>query len=149
MYGIAAPYWKETAPTEFRGKGVTPSQEILLRAGMESIAFFVADIFDQLRKIPQLQIHQITAAGGAARRPLLQFQANLLGVPIRHLSITDATALGCAFLTGLQIGFWEDIKEMQNLIEGEETFLPKISSPKRQALLNQWHKLLKDRGIFS
>jgi glycerol kinase len=149
MYGIAAPYWKETAPTEFRGEGVTPSQEILLRAGMESIAFFVADILEQLRKIPRLQIHQITAAGGVARRPLLQFQADLLGVPIRHSSITDATALGCAFLTGLRIGFWKDKREIQDLVKGEETFFPRISSPQRQALLNQWHELLRDKGIFS
>ena len=49
---------------------------------MESIAFLVADILDRLRKIPGLEIHEITAAGGAARRPLLQFQADVLGLPL-------------------------------------------------------------------
>jgi glycerol kinase len=149
MYGIAAPYWKETAPTEFKGGGDTPSLGILLRAGMESIAFFVADILNQLRKIPGLQIHQIIAAGGAARRPLIQFQADLLGLPILHSSIADATALGCAFLTGLQVGFWRNKKEIQNMIHGEETFYSRITSSQRQALLDGWHRLLKAKGILA
>ena len=149
MYGVAAPYWKEAAPTEFKGGRDTPSLEILLRAGMESIAFFVADILDQLRKIPGVEIHQITAAGGAARQPLLQFQADLLGLPILHSSIADATALGCAFLTGLQVGFWRDIKEIQNLIHRKEIFSPRITSFQRQALLDGWHELLQAKGILA
>jgi glycerol kinase len=149
MYGIAAPYWKETAPTEFQGEGELPSQEIQLRAGMESIAFLATDILGQLQKIPHLQIHQITAAGGAARRPLLQFQADLFGLPILHSSITDATALGCAFLTGLQAGFWKELKEIRDLIQAEEIFYPQLNSSERQALLNGWHELLKARGILT
>jgi len=88
------------------------------------------------------------AAGGAARRPLLQFQADLLGVPIHHSSIADATALGCAFLTGLQMGFWEDIEEIRPLIREEEIFYPKISLLQRKALLDRWHGLLKVKGIL-
>jgi glycerol kinase len=57
---------------------------------------------------------------------LLQFQADLLGVPIHHSSIVDATALGSAFLAGLQMGFWEDIEKIRPLIREEEIFYPKI-----------------------
>lgn len=148
MYGIAAPYWKETVLTEFEGKGDSPSPEIQLRAGMESIAFLVADILDRLQSLPDLQIYRITAAGGAARRPLLQFQADLLGVPIHHSSIADATALGGAFLAGLQMGFWEDIEEIRPLIREEEIFYPQISLLQRKALLDRWHGLLKVKGIL-
>jgi glycerol kinase len=123
MYGIAAPYWKETVPTRFKGRGEIPSPGVQLRLGMESIAFLVADILDRLRKIPGLEIHEITAAGGAARRPLLQFQADVLGLPVLHSSITDATALGCAFLTGLEAGFWKDTSEVQKLMRTDETFI--------------------------
>ncbi len=148
MYGIAAPYWKETAATEFKGDGVMPSQDVLLRAGMESIAFLVVDILDQLQKIPNLQIYQITAAGGAARPPLLQFQADLLGMPIIHSSVMDATALGCAFLTGLHMGVWEDIERIRPLVREEKVYNPSLPSSKRQIHLDGWHKLLKSRGIL-
>ena len=147
MYGIAAPYWKETAPTVFVGEGNLPPQEVLLRAGMESIAFLVADILAQLKKISGLKIHEIIAAGGAARPPLLQFQADLLGIPIRHSSITDATALGSAFLAGLQTGLWKDIKEIQHLVRGDETFTSRISFYDREDLLKKWHDVLKANGI--
>ncbi len=147
MYGIAAPYWKETAPTVFVGEGQLPPQEVLLRSGMESIAFLVADILAQLRKINGLTLHEITAAGGAARPPLLQFQADLLGIPIRHSSITDATALGCAFVVGLQTGLWREIKEIRHLVRADETFTSRISFYDREDLLKKWHDVLKANGI--
>ena len=148
MYGIAAPYWKETAPTEFRGEGENPPPEILLRAGMEAIAFLVSDIIETLKKIPGLRIDQITAAGGAARRPLIQFQADLLGLPIRHSAISDATALGCALLADLQTNTRKHIKEMQEQIQIEETHYPSLTPAERQILLERWHKLLKAKGIL-
>jgi glycerol kinase len=149
MYGIAAPYWKETAPTRFKGRGEIPSPDIQLRSGMESIAFLVADILDRLKRIPGLNIHEITAAGGAARRPLLQFQADVLGLPVLHSSITDATALGCAFLTGLEAGFWKDTSEIQKLVCTDETFYPAISSSQRKTLLEGWHTLLKEENLLT
>jgi glycerol kinase len=149
MYGIAAPYWKETAPTEFKGEGPTPPPNVLLRAGMESIAFLVADIFDRLGTIPDFKIDRVTAAGGAARPPLLQVQADLLGLPILHSSVSDATALGCAFLTGLQTGFWKGAAEVRNLIRSDETYSPRISPTQRQMLLVGWHDFLKEKSILS
>lgn len=149
MYGIAAPYWKETVSTEFVGEGNEPSLDIQLRTGMESIAFLIADILDRLQSFSGIQIDQITAAGGAARRPLLQFQADLLGFPIHHSSIADATALGCAFLTGLYQGVWKDKEEVRPLLRKDETFYPGISFAERTSLLNRWHDVLKTRGILN
>ena len=116
---------------------------------MESIAFLVSDILERLKKIPGLQIDEITAGGGAARKPLLQFQADLLGLPIRHSAISDATALGCAFLTGLQAGLWKDVEEIQESIQMDRIYYPQITPAERRNVLNQWHELLKSRGIFS
>ncbi len=70
-------------------------------------------------------------------------------MPIRHLSVMDATALGCAFLTGLQVGFWKNMEEVQSLIHEEETFYPRISPSFRRDLLDSWHQFLKDNGIIS
>ena len=149
MFGIAAPYWKETVVTEFKGDRKTISPEVLLRAGMESIAFLVVDIVDQLRKIPDLKVSQIVAGGGAARQPLLQFQADLLGLPIIRSAVTDATALGCALLIGVQLGFWKNTEEIQDIIGGKETYYPQISSAQRRDLLDGWHDFLRGRGILT
>ena len=147
MYGIAAPYWKETAPTLFSGKGEMPPVEVLMRAGMESIAFLVADILERLHQIPGFEIEQITAGGGVARPPLLRFQSDLLGQGIHHSSVVDATALGCALLTGLQTGFWTDTREVQNLLRCEEAFYPRLSASERQVLLRSWHEFLQSHKM--
>ena len=120
----------------------------MLRAGMESIAYLVADILDRLKTVPGLEINQITAAGGAARPSLLQFQADILGLPVVHASIADATALGCAFLAGLQVGFWRDIEEIRSIIQGDQTFYPRLSPSQRRTLLDGWHALLRSSGIL-
>ncbi len=148
MYGIAAPYWKETAVTEFIGKGESLSKEVQLRAGMESISFLITDILDRLQSLSDLRINQIMAAGGVARPPLLQFQADLLGMPVHHASIPDATALGCAFLTGLFQGFWKDKEEIRPLVRADEAFYPEISPSEQRSLLNRWHDVLKTGGII-
>jgi glycerol kinase len=116
---------------------------------MESIAYLVKDILDRLQSLPDLKIDHITAAGGAARRPLLQFQADLLGVPIRHASIAEATAQGTAFLTGLHTGFWKESQEIQSLFPEEEVFYPQISVSHREKLLNHWHEVLRKGGVLS
>jgi glycerol kinase len=134
--------------TEFVGPGEVPPLGIQLRAGMESIAFLVADILNRLQTLTDFKIDRVTAAGGAARRTLLQFQADLLRIPIHHSTLSDATALGCAFLTGLQMGFWKDKKEIERLGGGEEGFYPQISASQREKLLNRWHEILKTRDII-
>jgi glycerol kinase len=149
MYGIAAPYWRETAPTLFHGTAEPFSIAIQIRAGMESIVFLTADILERLNQIPGFEIKRVTAGGGAARKPLLQFHADLLGIPIHHSSMTDATALGCAFLTGLQAGFWKRAEEIQSLTHEDETFYPQLSLSSRRDLLDSWHQLLRSHGIAS
>ncbi len=91
----------------------------------------------------------ITAAGGAARRLLLQFQADLLGVPIRHASIADVTARGSAFLIGLHMGFWKNKKEILSLFPEEEIFYPRISLSHREELIHQWHEAIRKGGVLS
>lgn len=149
MYGIAAPYWKETVVTEFVGSGGNPSQEVQLRAGMESIAFLVSDILRTIQSLPDFRLDRMMAAGGAARPSLLQFLADLLGTPVHHASLSDATALGCAFLTGLSIGFWRNIAEVQSLIREEAVFSPVMTEQKRQSLLDGWHQALREKGVLS
>jgi glycerol kinase len=149
MYGIAAPYWKETVGTEFLGGRGNPPKDIQLRAAMESIAFLVSDILKRIRDLPGLRIDRIMASGGAARPSLLQFQADLLGMPVHHAFLSDATALGCAFLTGLSMGFWKNVGEIQPLIREEKIFYPEISNERRQTLLDTWHGFLQTRGILA
>ena len=146
MYGIAAPYWHERKISEFVGEGEMPDWTVLVRAAMESIAFLVADCLERIRNA-SLPVREVFAAGGVARDPLLQFQADLLGLPVRRSSVKEATALGCGLLAGLQRGLWKNREEVRNLVLTETTFEPRISSAERQGLLERWHQVLRGKGI--
>jgi len=146
MYGIAAPYWHERKISEFVGEGEMPDWTVLVRAAMESIAFLVADCLERIRNA-SLPVREVFAAGGVARDPLLQFQADLLGLPVRRSSVKEATALGCGLLAGLQRGLWKNREEVRNLVLTETTFEPRISSAERQGLLERWHQVLREKGI--
>lgn len=146
MFGIAAPYWHECRIWEFVGEGETSDEKVLLRAAMESIAFLVADCLERIKNA-SLPVKEVFAAGGAARDPLLQFQADLLGLPVHRSSVREATALGCGLLAGLQTGVWVNREELPHLTPTETTFHPSISSAEREALLTRWHKALREKGI--
>lgn len=146
MFGIAAPYWHEEKVWEFVGTGAVPNESVLLRAAMESIAFLVADCLERIEGA-SVSVREVFAAGGASRDPLLQFQADLLGLPVHRSSVKEATALGCGLLAGLAGGFWEDPEAIQHPVHTETTFQPTLSPSERRDLLDRWHRVLRERGI--
>ena len=106
--GLGAPHWDQYARGTIAGitRGTTAAH--FARAALESIAFQVADILDVMRKDSGIAIHELRVDGGASANDLLmQFQADLLGVPIVRPQVTETTALGAAYLAGLAVGFWK------------------------------------------
>ena len=149
MFGIAAPYWRETAPTVFAGEGLRLSPAVRLRAGMEAIALLIADIVDRIQTGTACRIDRVVASGGAAKGPLLQCTADLLGREVMRSAVADATALGCAFLAGRRTGFWEPAVETGPArVETAGTFSPRISEARRRRRLSAWHRLLRQHGIL-
>ncbi len=147
MYGIAAPYWEESAPTLFDGGRGRPEPEVQLRAGIEAIAFLVADIFQSLESVDDLAVDRIVAAGGSAKRVLLQCLADVLGREVLPAPIEDATALGCALLAGRTIGI-SPSDRLRGAGGADPPVHPRMSAESRRALLEGWHRLLAGQGIF-
>jgi glycerol kinase len=93
------------------------------------------------RSIP---VTEVRADGGAARNDLLmQFQADLLGVPVLRPEVTETTALGAAYLAGLAVGFWESTEEIAAQWQCERRFEPAMGADQRAALLSRWSRAVE------
>jgi glycerol kinase len=86
------------------------------------------------------QMSELRADGGAtANRYLMQFQADILGKPVRRAKIAETTAMGAAMLAGLAVGIWKSPDEMLTLVKGADVFKPKMQNHERERLLAGWH----------
>ena len=134
--GIASPYWVQPKETVFYKLNNTTKDEII-RAGMESIGFFVHDIMQTLKK-DGFEITSIQSAGGGARKPLLQFMADLLDIPVKRSKLKDKTALGVfRLLFRNQFGEFPEITH-----SFQENFVPKMTADQRKIKLDNWAKAL-------
>jgi glycerol kinase len=142
--GLGAPHWDQYARGTVAGitRGTTAAH--IARAGLESIAFQVADIADVMRSDSQLALSELRADGGAAANNLLmQFQSDLLQVPVVRPAVTETTALGAAYLAGLAVGYWRDERDVQANWSIERTFLPKMSADEAATRRTRWNKALE------
>jgi glycerol kinase len=123
--GLGAPHWDQYARGTIMGitRGTTGAH--FARAALESIAFQVADILDVMQEDSGVKIKELRVDGGAAANNLLmQFQADLLGVPVVRPKITETTALGAAYLAGLAVGYWKNETDVSAKWAIERTFEP-------------------------
>jgi glycerol kinase len=137
--GLGAPHWDPYARGALVGitRGVTSAH--LARAALESIAFQVADLFDAMRTDSGAQVAELRVDGGAARNDLLlQFQADVLGVPVVRPAITETTALGAAYLAGLAVGFWKSSDDIAGQWRVERRFEPAMPTSQVAALRERW-----------
>ena len=80
--------------------------------------------------------------GGTASSLMMQFQADILGIPIETSSIMDTTALGIGYIAGLSVGFWKDMNEIASLWMNERRFIPCMSDTRRENLYNEWFRAI-------
>ena len=108
--GLGAPHWDSDARGSIFGLTRGSTSGHIARAALESIAFQVADLMDAVQTDTRTPLTELRVDGGAsANNALMQFQADILGVPVVRPAITESTALGAAFLAGLAVGFWKDL----------------------------------------
>jgi len=139
--GLGAPHWDAYARGTIVGmtRGTTAAH--IARAAVEAIAYQSAELLAAMQKDAGCAVHEVRADGGAARNDLLmQFQADLLGVPVVRPKVTETTALGAAYLAGLAIGFWASIDEIAAQWQAERRFEPHMAAPRREALMARWAK---------
>ncbi|HRD90761.1 MAG TPA: FGGY-family carbohydrate kinase, partial [Accumulibacter sp.] len=139
--GLGAPYWDPYARGALLGMSRGSNRAHIARAALEAIAFQSAEVLSAMEKDAGAHLCELRVDGGAARNDLmLQFQADLLGVPVVRPQITETTALGAAYLAGLAVGFWHDEAELTSMWRAERRFEPTIAADQRAALLTGWRR---------
>jgi glycerol kinase len=139
--GLGAPHWDPHASGMIigLGRGTTPGH--IARAALEAIAFQVADVLDAVESETSTPLGALRVDGGAAVNDLLmQFQANILGVPVVRPLVTETTALGAASLAGLATGFWASPTDLIAKREGDVRFEPQMSATERAERRARWQK---------
>lgn len=137
--GLGAPHWDPYARGTILGmtRGTTAAH--IARAALEAIAYQSAELLAAMQLDAACPVTEMRADGGAARNDLLmQFQADLLGIPVVRPRVTETTALGAAYLAGLACGFWDSLEEIGQQWQVERHFDPVMPADRRAELLARW-----------
>lgn len=141
--GLGAPHWDADARGLICGltRGATGAH--VARAALESIAYQVTDVVEAMKNDSGLKITSLRVDGGASRNDLLmQFQADLTGVPVVRPRVFESTALGAAFLAGLSVGFWSGPEELESIWQQDRIFEPQMPESQAEALRAGWQQAL-------
>jgi glycerol kinase len=144
LAGLGAPHWRPEARGLLRGidRGTTAAH--VARATLEGIAFLINDLAEAMRAEAHRPIPVFKVDGGASQNDLLmQFQADLLGVPVERPRLIETTAFGAAFLAGLAAGVWKDREEIRRSWKVGKRFEPKMSPVDREAHVARWRKAVE------
>jgi len=137
--GLGAPYWDMYARGTILGitRGTTPAH--IARAALESIAYQTRDVLECMEEDSGMGLKELRVDGGAAVNEfLMQFQADILGVPVVIQETTETTALGAAYLAGLAVGFWKDQQQIAANYTVKRKFIPRMNSKQRESLYRKW-----------
>ncbi len=144
LAGLGAPYWDPYARGTIVGLTQGTTRAHLARAALESIAYQTKDVVDSMEEDSGIQLREFRADGGAvANEWLMQFQADILGVPVEVPEITETTALGAAYLAGLATGFWESREELDARWKLSRRYEPQMDEEERERLHKQWQEAVE------
>lgn len=139
--GLFAPHWRPDARGVIAGLTRFVTKAHLARAALESTAFQTREVLDAVNADTGIPLEELKVDGGMIENGLLmQFQADILGVPVVRPVVAETTALGAAYAAGLAVGFWKDTEELAALWQEEKRWEPSIDDAEREALLATWKK---------
>jgi glycerol kinase len=144
LVGLGAPHWDPYARGTLLGitRGTTKAH--LVRAALESMAYQTRDVVEAMERDAETSLKMMRCDGGAAvNHFLMQFQADILGVPVEVPKINETTALGAAYLAGLAIGFWNSREELASHWQLANRYVPNLPSSERTRLYQQWQKAIE------
>jgi glycerol kinase len=142
--GLGAPHWDQYARGTICGLTRGSTAGHIARAALEGIAFQVADVLSSMEADAKIKLKELRVDGGAsANNVLMQFQADLLDVPVVRPKVQETTALGAAYLAGLATGFWKDQAEIAKQWQVDRTFEPAMKAAQRDRLRASWDKALE------
>ncbi len=139
--GLGAPYWDPYARGTIVGITRGTTRAHLARAALEAMAYQTADVIAAMERDAGTQLTELRVDGGAAANDLtMQFQADILGVPVSRPAVLETTALGAAYLAGLQVGYWPDTATVARQWREDARFTPAMDGARREALLARWRQ---------
>ncbi len=139
LTGLGAPYWDAEARGVITGVTFEATKAHIVRAGLESMAYQTADVLKAMEFDSGINLKELRVDGGASvNNFLLQFQADILDIPVLRSSVSESTALGAAYLAGLSSGIWKDLEAVKKLWKKGEVFEPKIQASCRDNLISGW-----------
>ena len=139
--GLGAPYWDMYARGSILGLTRGANRNHIVRATLESIAYQTRDVLEAMQEDSKINLQALKVDGGAvANNFLMQFQADILGVPIYRPEVTETTALGAAYLAGLAVGFWASKDEIAGKWNVDRVFEPVMDSSLRDKKYTGWKK---------
>ena len=142
--GLGAPHWQPDARASIFGLSRGSHRGHIARAALEAIAYQSADVLRAMERDAHLSLSEVRVDGGAARNDLLmQFQADILDVPVVRPRITETTALGAAYLAGLAVGYWTSTEEIAQRWQSERRFEPAMAGGQRDELLGGWERAVQ------
>ena len=142
--GLGAPWWDSNARGVICGLTRDTDRARLVRAACESMAYQTYDILKAMEADSGNTLTSLEVDGGASNNEfIMQFQADLLGIPVDRCEMDETTALGAAYLAGLAVGFWEDREELISMRSISASYQPQMDEETRDALLAGWHEAVK------
>ena len=142
--GLGAPYWDQYARGAIVGLTRGSGRAQIVRATLESIAYQTRDVVAAMSADSGLPLETLKVDGGAVVNDfLMQFQADILGVPVQRPAVTETTALGAAYLAGLATGFWTSQDEIAQQWQLEREFEPAMSADQRESLYAGWQRAVE------
>jgi glycerol kinase len=148
--GLAAPFWDYRTRGTIVGLTRGVRKEHIVRAALEAIGFHVKDVIDLMESETGVSASGLRVDGGAVKNSfLMQFQADILGIPVIVPKITETTCLGAAYLAGLQVGFWKNLEELRDNWKVDKVYEPSMERSRIEELYGGWtHAIKKVVGIY-
>ncbi|WP_202406367.1 glycerol kinase GlpK [Pontibacillus yanchengensis] len=147
--GLGTPYWDSDVRGAVFGltRGTTKSH--FIRATLESLAYQTRDVLDVMVSDSGLDVKALRVDGGAVKNNfLMQFQSDIINVPVDRPTVNETTALGAAYLAGLAIGYWDNKNKIEERWKKDKTFTPNLSDEEREERYNGWKKAVKAAQAF-
>ena len=142
--GLGAPHWDQAARGTIVGLTRGTGKAHLARAALESIAFQTADLLTAMNADSDKTVKELRVDGGASKNDLLlQFQADILQIPVVRSIISETTALGAAYMAGLASGFWSSKEDLASHWQADKIFMPRMSQARASDLMARWHSAIQ------
>ena len=147
--GLGTPYWDSEVRGAVFGLTRGTSKEHFIRATLEALAYQTKDVLAAMEADSELSLKSLRVDGGAVKNNfLMQFQSDILDVPVERSAINETTALGSAYLAGLAVGFWDSKESIAKYWNLERKFESQINQTTRENLYNGWKKAVMAAQVF-